>query len=149
VLLLIMPASTPVCVYVHWAKTAHKVNKRHHHMAAATVRADPCGPPPSLACLPSLVLCAASHSIPPPPSPPVQVCHVALFKWSRRLCLVFVVVGVRFAFLFWRSLLRASSSSTACLLPSPLLWSCPLAPLVGTRAATILWSSVRKERVSN
>jgi hypothetical protein len=23
--------------YVHWPKTARKVNKRHHHMAAATV----------------------------------------------------------------------------------------------------------------
>ena len=113
-LLLIMPASRPVCVDVHWAntarqvnicvdvhwaKTARQVNKRHHHMAAATGRVDPCGPPPSLACVSlALVLCAASHSIPPPPPPPVQACHVALFKWSRRLCLVFVVVGVHFAF---------------------------------------------------
>ena len=143
--MLIMPASRPVCVDVHWANTARQVNKRHHHMAAATGRVDPCGPPPSLACVSlALVLCAASHSIPPPPPPPVQACHVALFKWSRRLCLVSWWVWV----LPFPSA-HASPSSTACLLPPSLLSSCPLARQGHTSAQPpFLWSSVPFVRTS-
>ena len=42
--------------------------------------------PTSLACVSPCPRLACV--VPQPPPPPVQACHVALFKWSRRLCLV-------------------------------------------------------------
>jgi hypothetical protein len=60
-----------------------------------------CGPTTSQSwVLVSLVLCAALHSIPPPPHPPVQVCHVALVLAPATVSVSgFVVVDVGFAFL--------------------------------------------------
>jgi hypothetical protein len=59
-------------------------------------------------------------------TPTVQACHIALSKWSRRLCLVFVVVGVQSLPEEWRSLLRdhhqARPASSRLLFFGLALW---------------------------
>jgi hypothetical protein len=86
-----------VYVYVHWAKTARQSYGRSQSFWWTRG----CGPTTSQSwVLVSLVLCAALHSIPPPPHPPVQVCHVALVLVPATVSVSgFVVVDVGFAFL--------------------------------------------------
>ena len=84
-----------VFVFMYIGQRRH-VRSTSATMAAATVILWTGVDPTSLACVSPCPRLACV--VPQPPPPPVQACHVALFKWSRRLCLVFVVVGVHFAF---------------------------------------------------
>ena len=108
-----------VFVFMYIGQRRH-VRSTSATMAAATVILWTGVDPTSLACVSPCPRLACV--VPQPPPPPVQACHVALFKWSRRLCLVSWWVWV----LPFPSA-HASPSSTACLLPPSLLSSCPLA----------------------
>ena len=146
IVLSIMPASKAcLCVLDDGGKMARKVNKRHH-IAAAAVFVDPTQSQGLLVSSVAQVLCAAPHSIPHPiPTHPYRFVTSPSFNCAG-VCVCVWLRGGGCAFCFVAPCIIIEHGLPP---PSPL-WSCPLAhQAVGTRAATILWSSVRTVGVSN
>jgi len=113
IVLSIMPAGC--CVYVHWGKMAREVNKRHHLAAAAVLYTGPLHEFFACVSLVRSLVCGRTLNF-QTQYPPTRT------GLSRRpLAIVpaslagFVVVGASAS--LWGSLLHASPSSTACLLP--------------------------------